>query len=107
MSLNVFGRTIGPGEHRDGRQHNPNHQVSLSIGKPFRGGVIGGVGPVAGDYGALPIAAKTGLGSASGDIPAVQTLGAFGQTMLAAVGVQPSVIAQEITTGQVVAAALA
>jgi hypothetical protein len=106
MSLNVFGRTIGPG-NTDGRQHNPNHQVSMSIGKPFKGGVIGGIAPLSGDYGALPIVSKTGLGSASGDIPAVQTLGAFGQTMLAAVGVQPSVISQQISAGTVVSAALA
>ncbi len=106
MSLNVFGRTIGPG-NTDGRQHNPNHQVSLSIGKPFRGGVIGGVAPLAGDYGALPIVSKTGQGSAGGDVPALQTLGAFGQTMLAAVGVSPTVIAQEVTAGQVIAGALA
>ena len=45
MSLNVFGRTLGPG-NTDGRQHNQNHQVSITIGKPFAGGVIGGVGPV-------------------------------------------------------------
>jgi hypothetical protein len=106
MSLNVFGRTIGPG-NTDGRQHNPNHQVSLSIGKPFRGGVIGGVVPLAGDYGALPIVSKTGAGSASGDVPAVQTLGSFGQTMMAAVGVQSSVISQEITQGTVITGALA
>ncbi len=106
MSLNVFGRTIGPG-NTDGRQHNPNHQVSLSIGKPFRGGVIGGVTPLSGDYGALPIVSKTGQGSASGDIAAVETLGAFGQTMLAAAGVQPAVIAQQITTGAIVSGALA
>ena len=43
VSLNVFGRTIGPG-NTDGRQHNPNHQVSFTIGKPFKGGIIGGVG---------------------------------------------------------------
>ena len=55
---------------------------------------------------ALPIVSTTGQGSASGDIPAVQTLGAFGQTMLAAVGVQPSVITQEITSGSVVTGAL-
>ena len=106
MSLNVFGRTIGPG-NQDGRQHNPNHQVSISIGKPFKGGVIGAIAPLAGDYGCLPIVSATGLGSASGDIPAVQTLGAYGQTMLAAVGVQPSVITQQITSGSVVPAALA
>jgi hypothetical protein len=63
LSLNVFGRTIGPG-NTDGRQHNANHQVSISIGKPFRGGVIGGVGPVAKDYGALPIDAMSGAGGA-------------------------------------------
>ena len=51
---NVFGRTLGPGS-TGGRQHNGNHQVSIAIGKPFRGGVIGGVGPVGGDFGALPI----------------------------------------------------
>jgi hypothetical protein len=106
MSLNVFGRTIGPG-NSDGRQHNLNHQVSLSIGKPFRGGVIGGVVPLAGDYGCLPITSATGQGSASGDIPALQTLGSFGQTMLSAVGVDSSVISQQITMGKVVSGALA
>jgi hypothetical protein len=30
LSLNVFGRTLGPG-NADGRQHNPNHQVSITI----------------------------------------------------------------------------
>src|SRR5262249_48643813 len=40
VSLNVFGRTLGPGT-RDGRQHNANHQVSVTIGKPLKGGVIG------------------------------------------------------------------
>jgi Protein of unknown function (DUF1501) len=105
-SLNVFGRTIGPA-NTDGRQHNPNHQVSISIGKPFRGGVIGGVAPVQGDYGALAIDSKTGTGAAGGDIPANQTLGAFGKTMLAAVGVDPTVIASAISTGQVIAPALA
>src|SRR5580704_9137300 len=54
MSLNVFGRTIGPG-NTDGRGHNLNHQVSISIGKPFKGGVIGAVAPLQGDYGALNV----------------------------------------------------
>src|SRR5262249_53452143 len=57
MSLNVFGRTIGAG-NTDGRQHNPNHQVSITIGTPFRGGVVGGVAPVQGDYGAVAIDSK-------------------------------------------------
>jgi hypothetical protein len=106
MSLDVFGRTIGPG-NTDGRQHNPNHQVSITIGKPFHGGVIGGIAPVAGDYGALAIDSSTGKGSPSGDVNPIETLAAFGQTMLAAVGVAPSTIATQITGGKVIAGALA
>jgi hypothetical protein len=106
MSLNVFGRTLGPG-NTDGRQHNENHQVSISIGKPFKGGVIGGVGPVGKDYGALAIDSKTGQGSASGDLHPTDTLSSFGQTMLAAVGVDPATISSQITSGKVIAGALA
>jgi hypothetical protein len=106
VTLNVFGRTLGPG-NTDGRQHNGNHQVSLCIGKPFRGGVIGAVGPVAPDYGALPLDSKTGAGTMSGDIRAIDTLSAFGQTMLAAIGADPSVISSPNNTAKVVTAALA
>jgi hypothetical protein len=106
MTLNVFGRTIGPG-NTDGRQHNQNHQVSLAIGKPFKGGVIGGITPTMGDYGALAIDSATGQGTASGDVSAINTLGAFGQTMLAAVGVDATTIATQITVGKVIKGALA
>jgi hypothetical protein len=91
LSLNVFGRTLGPGTAA-GRQHNANHQVSIAMGKPFRGGVIGGVGPVDGDYGALAIDSKTGAGASGANIPASETLAAFGRTMVAAFGGDPSVI---------------
>jgi len=106
LSLNVFGRTLGP-DNTDGRQHNPNHQVSIAIGKPFRGGVIGGVGPVQKDYGALAIDSKSGKGTAAGDIPPVQSLASFGRTMMAAVGVDAGAIASDIPAGKVIAAALA
>ncbi len=106
MSLNVFGRTIGPG-NTDGRQHNPNHQVSITIGKPFKGGVIGGVAPVGGDYGAVAIDSSTGAASTSGDVAPAETLAAFGQTMLAAVGVSPSLISTDVTAGKVIGGALA
>jgi hypothetical protein len=106
MSLSVFGRTLGP-SNTDGRQHNGNHQVSITIGKPFRGGVVGAVGPVAPDYGALPIDSKTGAGNSSGDIRPIDTLAAFGQTMLAAIGADPTVITSPSSTGKVVASALA
>jgi len=106
MSLNVFGRTLGPG-NTDGRQHNENHQVSIAIGKPFRGGVIGGVIPVGKDFGAQNVDSKTGQGSASGDISANETLASFGRTMLTAVGVDPAVVAAQVTSGKVIASSLA
>jgi hypothetical protein len=106
MSLNVFGRTIGPG-NTDGRQHNGNHQVSITIGKPFRGGVMGAVAPVAPDYGATAMSSTTGAGGSGGDIRAVDTLAAYGQTMLAAVGADPSIITSPSGTSKVVSAALA
>jgi hypothetical protein len=106
MTLNVFGRTLGPG-HENGRHHNANHQVSLAIGKPFRGGVVGAVGRVAPDYGALSIDSKTGAGKADGDIRPIDTMASFAQTMLAAVGGDPAVITSPMQTGKIVASALA
>jgi hypothetical protein len=104
-TLNVFGRTLGPG-NAGGRAHNSNHQVSIAIGKPFRGGVVGAVGPVDPDYGALPVDSKTGAGKADGDIKAIDTLGAFAQSMLAAVGGDPAVITSPGGSAKVVRAAL-
>jgi hypothetical protein len=106
MTLNVFGRTIGPG-NTDGRQHNQNHQASITIGKPFKGGVIGAVAPFQSDYGATNIDSKSGAGTSGGDIKAVDTLAAYGQTMLASVGADPSAITSPSSTGKVIQAALA
>ena len=111
MSLNVFGRSLA--NNPNGRTHNGNHHVSLCIGKPFRGGTIGGCAPVLGDYGCTSINSSTGAGGAGGDIQAADTLSAFAQTMLAAVGGNPTVvgtstsIAGASTTGKLVTAALA
>jgi hypothetical protein len=97
VSLNVFGRTLGPNS-TDGRQHNPNHQVSFAIGKPFKGGVYGGVGPVAGDFGATVMSSKTGAGGPGGDIQPVDTLAAFGMTVAQGVGVDPMIVSQQINS---------
>ena len=106
LSLNVFGRTIGPG-NTDGRQHNANHQVSIAIGKPIRGGVIGGVSPFGGDYGATSLDSKTGAVSQNGDVTAIGTLAAFGQTSLVAAGVDAGTASKLVPTGKVISAALA
>jgi hypothetical protein len=104
LSLNVFGRTLGPA-NTDGRQHNGMHQLSLAIGKPFAGGIIGGVGPVGNDFGAVSIDSMSG--AANGDIAPTDTLASFGKTMLSAVGIDQGYIDSVIPTGKVVKAALA
>jgi hypothetical protein len=107
MTLNVFGRTLATNglniPATDGRGHNPYLQVSVTIGKPFKGGVIGGCAPVMGDYGATGIDSSTGMSNPDGDILPVETLGSFAQTMLAAVGGDPTVVSR----GKVITAALA
>jgi hypothetical protein len=106
VTLNVFGRTLGP-TNTDGRNHNPNHQVSLTIGPGIKGGVIGGVAPKAPDYGAMNIDSRTGAGSASGDISAVDSLASFAKTVLTSVGVDGNTVSSAIHGGTVIAPALA
>jgi Protein of unknown function (DUF1501) len=100
-SLNVFGRTLGPA-NTDGRQHNENHQVSVTIGKSILGGVVGGLVPVNQDYGATAVDSKTGASGANSDIAAVDTLASYGKTLLSAVGVDSTTIANQISSGKVV-----
>jgi hypothetical protein len=59
------------------------------------------------DYGALPIDSSSGKGTAGGDVSALDSLSAYGQTMLAAVGVDATTIATQITAGKVIKGALA
>lgn len=96
MSLNVFGRTMGPST-ANGRQHNPYHQVSLTVGKPFKGGIYGGVAAAGGDFGATSI----------GGVAPIDTLGSFGKTMLAGLGADASTIDASISSGTVIGDALA
>ena len=105
-TLNVFGRTLGPG-NTDGRQHNENHQVSVTIGKPFAGGVIGGVGPVGKDYGALADRLEDGQGAP----PAATSRRSrrcrrSAARCCRAVGVDKATVDTEIIGGTVIGAAL-
>jgi hypothetical protein len=107
MTLNVFGRTLAGNDNGisadTGRGHNAGHEVSVVIGKPFKGGVIGGCEPAKVDYAATGIDSATGAATDSGDVSPLETLGAFAQTMLAAVGADPS----PVTEGKVIKGALA
>src|SRR5262249_8201538 len=101
-----FGRTLGAGS-LTGRNHNPLWEMSVTIGKPFTSGVIGGVGKSGNDYGALAIDSASGRGGDGGDLYPGDTLASFGKTMLAAVGADPASIDTSINGGKVVSAALA
>jgi uncharacterized protein (DUF1501 family) len=103
IMLNVFGRTLGP-SNTSGRQHNNLHEVSLAIGKPFNGSIIGGVGPVAPDFGCLSIDSTTG--APNGDVQPTDTLASFGKTVMAAVGIDSTYIDSVIPSGKVVQAAI-
>jgi hypothetical protein len=106
LSFNVFGRTLHT--TGDGRDHNGDHNVSLMFGRGFRGGVIGGIETVGRDLGAQSLSSTTGAGvpNGGGDILRPDTLQAMATTFGTGVGVDPGVLAANITRGQVVAAAL-
>ncbi len=106
LSLNVFGRTMGP-KTTTGRNHNGNHQLSLAIGKPFKGCVVGGVGPVQSDYGAVSIDSATGAPNPSGDIDAASTLPSFAKTVMTALGADATSISSAISAGKVVTGMIA
>jgi hypothetical protein len=107
-SMNVFGRTMAVAHKGStGRDHLANHHCTLMIGKAIKGSVIGGVAPMAGDYGAMAINSTTGAGDANGDIKFEETLGAVGKTLGTALGVDPAVLNDQITLGKAVGPALA
>jgi hypothetical protein len=93
-SMNVFGRTLTM--QGAGRSHNRNHHLTLLIGKNVKGSVIGGVTPMNGDYGALPINSKTGKGESSGDIALVDSLTSVGKTLGVALGIPKATVDRTI-----------
>jgi len=104
MTLNVFGRTLMNAQN--GRQHNGSHEVSICIGKPFKSAVIGGVGPVAKDFGCVAFNSASGATTGMTDVQPPDSLASFGKTTLAAVGVDSSFIEANIPSGKVISGAL-
>jgi len=107
--MNVFGRTLSAARGAgNGRNHHGDHHCTVLIGKPFRGGVVGGVEPANNDYRAMSLDAATGAGvaSGSGDIKFSETLSALGKTLGVGCGVDGSFLDQNIAGGKVVAGAL-
>jgi hypothetical protein len=113
ISLNVFGRTMDASKNTSGRNHNPDHEVSMMIGPGFNGSVCGGVnapntkmGQTGGDWGCMPIDSTTGLGTSSGDIAPLDTLGSWAKTVMRGVGIDQATVDTSITSGKVIKAAL-
>ena len=103
--LNAFGRTLRK-RGIAGREHWAHHHTGILIGKPFRGGVIGGIAPGEGDFCALPIDSQTGRGGPGGDIQASESLVAFAHTLARGMGLPDTVLAQSFPAGKFVRAAL-
>jgi len=106
--MNVFGRTLKK-KGTEGRDHWAGHHVTVMIGKNVKAGVIGGLVPTIAndDYIAGAIDSATGMLSATGDIPPEQTLASTGKTFNALLGVPNDVIESSMTSGKVIAAAVA
>ncbi len=102
---NVFGRTFKDGPN--GRNHNGLHNTSVLIGSRFKASVVGGITPDAGsDFRAQGIDSATGAASDGGDVKFEDTLGAVAKTLGAALGIDKTVLDDEILRGKVVAGAL-
>jgi hypothetical protein len=113
INLNVFGRTMDASMNTSGRNHNPDHEVSMMIGPGFNGGVYGGVnapnknaGQTGGDWGCMPISSTSGQASASGDIKPVDTLASWARTVMRGVGIDDTTISAQIASGTAIQAAL-
>jgi hypothetical protein len=104
-TLNVFGRTLKRNA-AGGRNHNGNHHVTMMFGKHVRGGVVGGIVPLAGDFAATGIDSATGRASASGDIEPAASLESAARTLSTALQLPEERIEARITGGKVVRGAL-
>jgi hypothetical protein len=106
-TMNVFGRTL-PAKGGGGRDHHGDHHVTVMIGKPFKGGVVGGVEANNHDYRATSIDSSSGgavLGG-TGDVPFAETLSAMGKTLGLGCGVSGEVLDLQIRGGKAVKGAL-
>ena len=107
VAQNVFGRTLcRKVREPNGRDHHGNHHCSVMIGSRIRSSLIGGVELKGIEYEGQDLSSQTGQGGAGGDIAFADTLGAMGKTLGVAVGVNQSVLDDQITQGKVVKAAL-
>ncbi len=102
-TLNVFGRSLKK-EGYSGRDHHEAHHAMVLMGNGVAPGVIGGVAPNRdnSEYIAQAIDSTTGAGTADGDIPFEETLGAAGKTLGSLLGIDRDRLDEVILTGKVI-----
>ncbi len=100
-SLNVFGRTF---ETLNGRGHNASHSIGLMIGKPFKGGVVGGIVP--GGH-AADIDSASGSAMENGDVPAANSLASLAKTLGMGIGLTQAQVDDQITSGLAIRSVIA
>ncbi|MET0792574.1 MAG: DUF1501 domain-containing protein [Polyangiaceae bacterium] len=100
-TLNVFGRTF---ETQNGRGHNASHSVALMIGKPFKGGVVGGIVP--GGH-AADIDSASGAALDGGDVPVANSLASVAKTLGVGIGLSDAQVSDQITSGSVIRSVIA
>jgi uncharacterized protein DUF1501 len=108
-TMNVFGRTLSAAKGATGgRDHHGDHHVTVMIGKPFKGGVVGGVEPSNGQYRATSIDGTSGapVPGGSGEVPFSETLSAMGKTLGKGCGVSGELLDLSIRGGKTIAGAL-
>ena len=108
-TMNVFGRTLSASNgSTNGRNHHGDHHVTVMIGKPFKGGVVGGVEPYQREYRAMSIDAATGnpVAGQSGNVPFSETLSAMGKTLGVGCGASGETLDLSIRGGKVVGGTL-
>lgn len=103
-TMNVFGRTLRK-KGTAGRDHNRSHHVTVMVGDPFKGGVVGGVERSGNDYRATSI--DSASGAVNGDIPYDDTLGSMAKTLGLALGIPRAQLDEAVKVGKPVLSAFA
>lgn len=103
-SINVFGRSLVRNAG-GGRNHNAQHHCMFAFGPRVRPGIIGKVGRVGRDFGALAMQSESGQGG-SGDVPASESMSAAVKSLGAALGLEPARLDRRVQGGKVIRAML-
>jgi len=105
VAMNVFGRTLKK-LGTAGRDHWGSHHATVMIGKNVKAGIVGGLEWKTNEFFAAAFNSTDGAINPSGDVPPLESLGAVGKTIGAAVGLPEATLNTDIKVGKLIKAAL-